>query len=288
MSFKKIVVPLTGADDDRAALATAFVAAGPFAGHVMGLFVTPDPAEAVPFVGMPISPEVVQQVIESAGVIAQTALKAARANLAAAAKAAGIAIVDKPAPAETVTCSFCEMQGSFVGGITEAAKLADLVVFGPAATEGGPDVTGAFIETLTRGTRPLLLTPHASVVDILPKIVVGWDGGTAAAHALTASLPLLTRAGSVEIWSIQDVPEDSAMLDAPAAYLRLHGIAARTRVIDPAGAAPGEVLLREAETTGASLLVLGGYGHSRLAETLFGGTTVHIAAHATIPLFMVH
>lgn len=288
MSFKKIVVPLTGADDDRAALAAAFVVARPFCGHVVALFVTPDPAEAVPFVGMPISPEVLQQVIESAGVIARTALAAARANLKTAAKAAGVAIVESPAPAEAVTCSFCEMQGSFVSGIAEAAKLADLLVFGPATTEGGPDVSGAVIETLTRGTRPLLLTPHASVVDLLPKIVIGWDGGNAAARALTASLPLLAHAGSVEIWSVQRMPEDSAMLDAPAAYLRLHGIAANTRVIDPAGAAPGVVLLSEAEAVGASLLVLGGYGHSRLSETLFGGTTVHIAAHATIPLFMVH
>ena len=288
MSFKKIVVPLTGADADRAVLAAAFAAARPFAGHVEAVFVMPDPGEAVPFVGMPISPEVVQQVIESAGVIAQAALTAARANLEASAKEAGVAVVEAPAPSEAVTCSFCEMQGGFLSGLAEAAKLADLLVFGPSTTEGGPDISGAFIETLTRSARPVLLVPKGGAVDLLPKIVIGWDGSTAAAHALAASLPLLALAGSVEVWSVQEVPEDSGLIDAPVAYLKLHGIAANSRVIAPAGASAGEVLLREAETAGASLLVLGGYGHSRLAETLFGGATVHIAAHTTLPLFMVH
>lgn len=288
MSFKKIVVPLTGAEADRAVLAAAFAVARPFAGHVEAVFILPDPGEAVPFVGMPISPEVVQQVIESAGFIAQSALSAARANLETAAKEAGVALVDAPAPAETVTCSFCEMQGGFLSGLAEAAKLADLLVFGPSTTEGGPDISGAFIETLTRSARPVLLAPDAGVVDLLPKIVIGWDGSTAAAHALTASLPLLALAGSVEICSVQEVAEDSDLVDAPVAYLKLHGIVANSKVIDPAGAAPGEVLLHAAESAGATLLVLGGYGHSRLTETLFGGTTVHIAAHATIPLFMVH
>jgi nucleotide-binding universal stress UspA family protein len=288
MPFKKIVVPLTGAERDRAALAAGFAAARPFGGHVEALFVTPDPSQAVPFIGVPVPPEVLQSVIDSAGAIANTALTAARGSFEIAAKEAGAEILSQPTPSGVVSCSFCEMQGGFIGAVLEAAKLADLVVFGPAPGKGGPDMSAAFTETLMQSARPVLLSRQSGPRDLLPRIVIGWDGGAAAAHALSASLPLLSHAGTVELWSVQEGEARPAMLDAPRRYLALHGVQANPRVIACSGEAAGAVLLAEAEAAGASLLVLGGYGHSRLGEVLFGGATVHALAHATIPVFMVH
>lgn len=288
MAFMKILVPVTGTDTDVIALASAFAAARPFNGHVQALFVYPDPREAVPFVGMPVAPEVVQQIIDNAEAVAQLARKAARSNLEAAAKDADVVLLAAPAAKPAVTCSFREVQGSFLSRIAEAARLCDLVVFGPSTIEGGPDVSGAFIETLTESERPVLLAPHRPVTDLSGKAAVGWDGSSAAAHALSAALPILERASAVELYSVQPPPLQAGSLEEAIEYLALHGIAATARVIDPAGAVPGAVLLSEAARGGANLLVLGGYGHSRLLETLFGGTTVHVTAHATLPLFMVH
>jgi nucleotide-binding universal stress UspA family protein len=288
MAFKKILVPVTGADTDAVALTTAFAAARPFNGHVQALFVYPDPREAVPFVGMPVSPEVVQQIIDNSTTIAETAQGAARAHVEAAAKDAGVAMIAAPAAKPQVTCSFREVHGGFISAIAEAAKLSDLIVFGPSTLEGGPDVSGAFIETLTGSERPVLLAPEKPVTDLTARIAIGWDGGAAAAHALSAALPLLAAAGKVELYSVQPVPDGSASLDAAGEYLALHGVAATARTIDPAGANPGAVLLKEAGAAHASLLVLGGYGHSRIFETLFGGTTIHVTAHSTLPLLMVH
>ena len=36
------------------------------------------------------------------------------------------------------------------------------------------------------------------------------------------------------------------------------------------------------------LLVCGGYGHSRMLETVFGGTTDYLLSHATMPIFLAH
>jgi nucleotide-binding universal stress UspA family protein len=36
------------------------------------------------------------------------------------------------------------------------------------------------------------------------------------------------------------------------------------------------------------MLVAGGYGHSRLMESIFGGVTEHIVSHPKIPVLMVH
>lgn len=288
MSFKKIIIPVTGADQDISGLVTAFAAAGPFSGHVRALFVHPDPREAVPFVGMPVAPEVLQQIIDNAETVSHAAEKAAGANVAAAAKDNGVELVAHPHATSAVTCSYQEVQGSFITEVVQAARLCDLVVFGPSTLEGGPDVRGAFIETLTQSERPVLLGPVKPVTDLTRKIMVGWDGSFAAAHALTAALPLLAHAARVDVCWVRSEPDGENILDEAIEYLALHEVVATSRVIEPAGLAAGEALLQAAQEGGASLLVLGGYGHSRLLETLFGGTTVHIASHATLPLFMVH
>jgi nucleotide-binding universal stress UspA family protein len=36
------------------------------------------------------------------------------------------------------------------------------------------------------------------------------------------------------------------------------------------------------------MLVMGGYGRGRLRESLIGGVTRHLIAHADIAVFMVH
>jgi nucleotide-binding universal stress UspA family protein len=50
----------------------------------------------------------------------------------------------------------------------------------------------------------------------------------------------------------------------------------------------GEVLLEAAAAGGADLLVVGGYGHGRIRESLIGGVTRHVIANAQLPVFMVH
>ncbi|MDE3115338.1 MAG: universal stress protein [Pseudomonadota bacterium] len=286
MSFKKIVVPVTGAQEDLAALATAFAAARPFAGHVEALFVRPDPRETIPFGGMPVSSEVVQQIVDNAEALAKSASIAARAHLDAAAKAAGATLIARPQPSEGLSGSFHQTHGTFAAQIALAARLADLIVFAPATLQSGPDIHGAFIETLTKCARPVLLSAATPPADLLRKIAVGWDGSAVAAHALSAALPLLAKAGHVEVVSV--APAGAKLAQEAADYLALHGIHAELAMVDPAGRPPAEALLKAAAEGGASLLVAGGYGHSRLFETLFGGATVHIAAHATLPLFMVH
>jgi nucleotide-binding universal stress UspA family protein len=288
MTIRKILVPVTGAKQDAGAVALAFAAAKPFDAHVEALFVHPDPREAVPYVGMPVSPEVVQTIVDSARDIARKAAKAAHGALEKAAGHAGAKLVDHPVTGhKIVTASFCEVEGHFITRVGEAAKLSDLVVFGPATLDSGPDVSGAFAEVLTRVERPVLLgvdMPHA----LMRKIAIGYDGSNAASHALTAALPYLALAGEVELIAVQDRPLDTASLDKAVEYLALHGVSAKTHIIDKGGRTPGEALLDAAAKSGASMLVIGGYGHSRMLESIFGGTTLHLTRHPAMPLFMVH
>ena len=49
---------------------------------------------------------------------------------------------------------------------------------------------------------------------------------------------------------------------------------------------PAQVIL--GEQSGAELLIMGAYAHSRMREYIFGGATAHVLAHANVPVLMSH
>jgi len=50
----------------------------------------------------------------------------------------------------------------------------------------------------------------------------------------------------------------------------------------------GEQLVDEAAAAGADLIVMGGYGHSRMRETIFGGATRAVLNESKIPVLLSH
>jgi nucleotide-binding universal stress UspA family protein len=288
MSFVKILAPLTGGSRDAVVLACAFAAAKPFNSHVTALFVRPDATEAVPFFGDGVSATVVQEIAEAAKVAADAAIKLARATLETSAKAAGAEVVSQPVRGKTVTVSFREVLGNFADQVTMATRLSDLVVFGPLKEGDRPGLTEAFEATLLETGRPVLLSANPAQPSFCKKIALAWNESVASAHAVTAALPFLKCAESVEILCVsrsKDEPIDSGELKA---YLAMHGVNAGERLADAGNRVIGDVLLEEAIKSGAGLLVAGGYGHSRLREMFFSGVTRHVVSHAGMPLFLVH
>jgi nucleotide-binding universal stress UspA family protein len=52
--------------------------------------------------------------------------------------------------------------------------------------------------------------------------------------------------------------------------------------------ADSALLLNHASDTGADLLVMGAYGHSRLREFILGGVTRSLLREMTIPVLLSH
>lgn len=288
MSMVKILAPLTGGSRDAVVLASAFAAARPFHAHVQALFVRPDATEAVPFFGDGVSAQVVQEIAEAAKVAADAAIKLARASLETAARAVGADIVAAPVAGGVLSASFREVLGNFADQVTLAARLSDLVVFGPLKESDRPGLTEAFEATLLETGRPILLSANPAQPSFCKKIALAWNESVASAHAVTAALPFLKCADSVEILCVsrsKDEPIDSTELKA---YLQLQGVSATERSVDAGTRIVGDVLLEEAIKGGAGLLVAGGYGHSRLREMFFSGVTRHVVSHSGMPLFLVH
>jgi len=71
------------------------------------------------------------------------------------------------------------------------------------------------------------------------------------------------------------------------ANLRWDGFTASVRRLKPGVHGAAETLLMAAREQ-AALLVMGGYGHSRLREWIFGGFTQRILRDAEIPVLIAH
>lgn len=287
MAFVKILVPVAGVARDRFALATALAAAKPFNAHVVALFVHADPRESVPYGELPLSPDIVQDLIDTAADLEKASSKAARATLASMAAEAGLRILSKPERGSTVTLSYEEMREHLPRALDKAARLCDLVVFPPIRETDEPEVQDAFIRTLTKVGRPVLLSAEHCPQSVGKRIAVGWDGSIVSAHALTAALPFLTRAEKIEVLTVQNGALPGNGKDV-AAYLALHGLSCTTTVVPRGEASTAEALVDTAANQGFDLLVCGGYGHSQIVESIFGGVTEHIVSHPMIPVLMMH
>ena len=288
MSLAKILAPLTGTSRDEIVLATAFAAAKPFNAHVAALFIHPDPRLAAPFVGVPVSPEVVQDIVNASEEIARTAEKRAHNILLTAAAKAGAALVEHPQKADAVTCSLRRAQGVYFRAVAQAAELSDVVAFGVIAGPDSVELSEGFVEVLTRSGRPILLSAEAPA-GIARRIVVGWDGGASAARAISAALPFLRKAENIAIVSVKRTAKQNEMDFADLReFLALHGLSASEQTVEQGARSIGEALLHGAALAGADLLVMGAYSRGHLRESVFGGATSHIRSHATLPIFMAH
>jgi nucleotide-binding universal stress UspA family protein len=288
MPIAKILAPVTGSARDAAVLANAVEAARPFNAHVMAFFVRPDLAEALAFFTDGVSGVVVEEVVKATRDAGDEASKRVEAAIDAVCASNGMARVKQPARAAAVTMSLREVQGNFGDLLTAAARLSDLVVFGPIRENDQAGLAEAFVQVLVETDRPVLRATDEAPKSFGRRIAIGWDGKTAAAQAVSAAMPYFAKADSVEILSVQRPPLKAEATEGLKEYLSLHGVQSTERLIDPGNKRIGQALLDAAAEGHADLLVVGGYGRGRLRESIIGGVTRHVIAHAGLSVFMVH
>lgn len=139
--------------------------------------------------------------------------------------------------------------------------------------------------------RPIGLIPPIAPLLENGKILVGWDATPSAVRAVHDALPLLTKAREVVIMSVIDdkafrAPHSGTDL---CHYLRRWGVDARFETVKRGSKNVGDVLLDQARRLGASLLVMGGFGHAREREFIFGSATRDIfKSNPEIPVLLSH
>jgi nucleotide-binding universal stress UspA family protein len=73
-----------------------------------------------------------------------------------------------------------------------------------------------------------------------------------------------------------------------ALHLARHGVKVEVQRVENRQMDVGNALLSQIANESADLLVMGGYGHSRLREIVLGGTTRTLLGDMTVPVLMSH
>jgi nucleotide-binding universal stress UspA family protein len=138
---------------------------------------------------------------------------------------------------------------------------------------------------------PVLMVPyiHKGALDA-NHVGIAWDGSRLAARALRDAMPFLTAANTVTIIAVnqdRDAPGDAPPAEL-AVQLERHGIRARIERPTADGSNIHNAILSTVADSSIGMLVMGGYGHSRLKERILGGATRGILESMTVPTLMSH
>lgn len=187
-------------------------------------------------------------------------------------------------------------------GLILQSRAADLTVLSqPAPDDDTSEDVPAHVVLQAGG--PVLVLPFSTVAAAqraAPRqVLAAWDASREAARALQAALPLLQAAQQVSVVTFDTHPPGQVSMDArradPLPWLARHGVQAQlvTRTVDAPRLAQrrhpvGEALLSLVGESGADLLVMGAYAHSRVRELLLGGVTHTVFKSMTVPVLMAH
>jgi len=151
-----------------------------------------------------------------------------------------------------------------------------------------PEPQGFVVEDVVlRCGRPVLGMPISTPPEnFVTTALVAWDGSREAARALNDALPLLEKAKTVEIASLGS--RGGELAARAIEHLARHGIKATEGSPEPIYPDVGDELLRRAEAIEADLVITGAYGHSQLAEAIFGGASRTMFRQMLVPTLFSH
>jgi nucleotide-binding universal stress UspA family protein len=287
--IKTILVPATGSNTDTAVFTSALAVARPFAAHLDFLHVRVDAATialgmATDGGGAATLGGFVERLDEEAGRREHRAKQLFDEFCAGE----GLAIADTPPGPSGPSAQWTRQIGTEAYWVAEHGRATDLMVIGrPADGEGvAPETLDSAV--LDSG-RPLLIPPAVPMASLPETIVIAWKATREAAHAVTAALPFLALAKEILILTVAEEEDLSSEEGSRLmANLRWHGLQVSAHRLQPDERSPADTLLAAAAERQA-LLVMGGYGHSRLRQWVFGGFTRHVLqTAAAVPVLIAH
>jgi nucleotide-binding universal stress UspA family protein len=287
--IKTILVPATGTETDIATFASALRIAQVFAAHIDALHVRIDPV---------------------ATLVAMTTEGNGGALIGGLVEQLEQEVREREAKARHIFKEFCERERLSITAAPEEAGTnpsaqwhvetgeeprwmtnygfsADLIVASRgAADDAAPRSTleAVLVET----GRPLLIPSSGTPsVEMTEKVAIAWKLTPQTARAVAAAMPFLARAKEIVVITVRE--EDGRCDDADRLIRNLewHGLKAVAQQLKSDARDAAETLLAAA-TGKVGLLVMGGYGHSRLREWVFGGFTQQLLVDAPVPVLMVH
>jgi nucleotide-binding universal stress UspA family protein len=286
---KIILLPATGTSVDSSVFATALAAARLFDGHLRVLHVRPDvrreiAAMASADIGMAAGLDTTISHMEEE---ADTRERAAESAWAAFCATNKIKPAEKPCSSH-LTYEWVTETGIAADWLAEHGRVSDLVVVG-REREGGMLSMDLMEAALMETGKPVLIAPPAPPAGLDGTVAIAWKNTREAAGAVSAALPFFRWAARIIVFTVEEGEEsaDKSHLRL-ASSLRWHNPNVSMQVLQRQGRTPVAVLLEAVGKAGCNLLVMGGYGHTRLREAVFGGFTRAVLEQAPVAVLMAH
>lgn len=175
--------------------------------------------------------------------------------------------------------------------VTEMSRLYDLnIVTQPDSSN--PSQTDFLSEAVLFGSgRPMLMIPYINRGTFsLDRVLICWDGKAPAARAVHNAAPFLRKAKAIDVVAINEHEGTAgeASLAAFIAHLARRDLPAIPHRLTADAANVHNAILSLAADNGNDLIVMGGYGHSRLREFILGGVTRGMFETLTVPTLFSH
>lgn len=290
--FKSLLVATSGTPQTRAAIETAVVFARPFAAHIDCLRIHPDPAlllsrAAAADMGTGMVVADMWQALQEEDKKRTAQVRGAFDDVCARDK---IARAERPATSSAMSATWREDTGDEIATLIKRARYHDAVVV--EHPSGGGYLAGGGGSLLIESGRPIIIAPPNAPKDFPRTVVVAWKDRAEAARAVTAAMPILEKAEQIYVLGINeddsDEPAARQSLQNATDYLRWHGCKVDSRYVAQGAKSGPEAMIAMLTELKADCLVMGGYGHSRMREFIFGGFTRQVLAGVNVPVFLFH
>ena len=278
--IKDIVVNLSVREGGKSTADYAISVASALEAHIAGIAFAYD--VNIPMSELGYNPGGMKDVTDALRRDNEVAAKAALDRFAAAAARAGVSAEPRMLNANSDNAG---------DQFSRIARRFDLAIVGQTELDGSTVEAIISESTLFGSGRPMIVVPYIQKTPFkLDRVMVCWDGSRPAVRAIADAMPLLERAGNIEVVMItnergkQDEIEGADM----GQHLARHGLKVEVKRITRDKLDVANVLLSHCADSDANFIVMGGYGHSRLREFVLGGVTRTVLHSMTVPALMSH
>jgi nucleotide-binding universal stress UspA family protein len=192
------------------------------------------------------------------------------------------------APGATgVTGEWASEVGVEADWVAEYGRTADLIVVGRGEEKWGPDFV--LIEAALMDTgKPVMIAPRTAGTPLSGVVGIAWKDTREAAGAVRAAMPFVQAASQVIVFIVPEGDDGDKSHLRLARMLRWHNANITIQSLQGGDQTPAVLLQEAAVKANCGLLVMGGYGHTRLREAVFGGFTRAMLEAAPLPVLMAH
>jgi nucleotide-binding universal stress UspA family protein len=207
---------------------------------------------------------------------------------ALASAAAELARADASAAGVTCTTEVMHLPyADLIRTFTFQARIHDLTLLDAEPVAIAVD-RGLIEAVLMNSGRPLVVVPRGGETYSSAPIIIAWDGSAKAARAVNDALPFLRAATLVDLVVVTGEKNlaDAVPGTEIAPHLANHGVKVTVREVPVEYGDVAQTLRNACVQSGAGMLVMGAYVHSRLRQLVLGGTTQSLLKSSLVPLLL--